>query len=64
MSKNRGQSQRREGTRGNKLSRLFSNKAGIQLVVSRYFDKVTKFMKTETVLQREHGKTIVGYKYN
>jgi hypothetical protein len=67
MSKNRGMSDKRADTRGKGLNRPFSNKAGVQLVVTRYYDEETKlirFMKSLRILQREDGKTILGHKYS
>lgn len=66
MSKNRGMSANRAETRGKGIPRLYSNKKGVQLVVTRYFDQTTKlirFMKSTRILQREDGKTILGHKY-
>lgn len=66
MSKNKGQSQARAEIRGNKVPREFSNKKGIQLVVTPYYDSTVKkqrYTRTERILQRLDGKTILQYKF-
>ncbi|WP_299116863.1 hypothetical protein [uncultured Winogradskyella sp.] len=45
--------------RRRKPQRVFSNKKGRQIVVTRFGNK---FEKTEKILQRLNGKTIVHYK--
>jgi len=59
MSKNRGRN-------GSNKSRAFSNKKGVQMVITPYFDSFmqkVRFTKTTKRLQHIEGKTIVHYDY-
>lgn len=49
--------------RRQKPSRVFSNKKGPQVVITKYKDMfgMTRFTKTTKILQRLKGKTIVHY---
>lgn len=61
MSKNRGQSEHRSLSRKAKEGRDFSNKKGIQLVITRFGGRFTKIEKD---LQYLKGKTLIHYKYS
>lgn len=67
MSKNRGQSQSRQEKRQSKLGREFSNKKGVQMIVTPFYNMLTgrtSFTKITKRLQHLDGKTIVHLKYD
>lgn len=62
MSKNRGQSDSRAAKRLTRTGRDFSNKKGVQLVVTKFINPMTgrlQIIKSKKILQYLKGKTIV-----